>query len=147
MSWWSLSWNIPKNKIKSNYGYPKKIKDGMPKKHGPKKMGNHVGKKGNDKRERTNALRSTTIHLTIHPHNCTFWLRLHDLFLHGSFLWLYNIWNASMECKYGSFLTLPWAPQNLLSTVGKAEGRYCPCEDNKSWVLRENNFGELSHIF
>ena len=67
--------------------------------------GNHVWKnrekEGDDTRERTNALRSKPYpHSSINPYTCTFWSRLHDLFLHGSSLWLYNIWNASMPCSY-----------------------------------------------
>ena len=34
-----------------------------------------------------------------------------------------------------------------LSILGKTEDKYCPGEDNKSWVLRGNHFGELSHVF
>ena len=98
-----------------------------------------------DSREKTIASRSKphpSTHPSIHSHTCTFRSRLHDLFLHGSSLWLYNIWNASMPCSYPTL-----SSTKALSIVGKTEGNYCPGEDNKSWVLRENHFGELSHIF
>ena len=56
----------------------------------------------------------TTIHPSIHPHTCTFWSRMHDLFLHGSTLWFYNRWNASMPCSYPTL-----SSTKALSTVGK----------------------------
>ena len=78
-------------------------------------------KEGDDTRERTNALRSKPYHhLSTHPYTCTFWLKLHDLFLHGSSLWLYNIWNASMPCFYPTL-----SSTKDLSTIGKTEGRCC----------------------
>ena len=137
-----------------DYGCPKKRKDGMPKKHDPKKR-EKERKRGvtmcqkkrrrerDDTRERTNALRSKPyLYPSIHSYTCTFWPRLHDLFLDESSLWLYNIWNASMPCSYPTL-----SSTKTLYRVGKTEGRYCPSEDNKSWVLRENHFGELGRVF
>ena len=112
--------------------------------------GNHVSKKKRDKddsRERTNALRSRShpfIHPSIQSYTCTFWSRLHDLFLHGSSLWIYNIWNARMPCSYPTFEL-----HKGFLVVGKTEGRYCPDEDNKSWVPRVSqpgNFAMFSKI-
>ena len=99
-------------------------------------------KKENDTRERTNALRSKPYHhSSIHPHTCTFWSRLHDLFSP----WILSLtlqWNASMPCSYPTL-----SSTKALFAIGKIEGRYCPGEDNKNWVLRENHFGELSRVF
>ena len=71
----------PWNKIKSDFGCPKKRKDGMPKKHDPKKRDR------DDSREKTIASRSKP-HPSIHSYTCTFSSRLYDLFLHESSLWL-----------------------------------------------------------
>jgi len=116
-----------------------------------RERGSHVWKKeeviisGMIKREREPTLEGvnhTIIHYpSIHTPTHS-WSRLYDLFLHKSSLWLYNIWNASMPCFYPTL-----SSTKDLSTIGKTEGRYCPGEDNKSWVLRENHFWELSHVF
>ena len=97
-----------------------------------------------DKRERKPALWGvihTIIHQSIHPHTRTSWSRLYDLFVHGSFIWLYNIWNASMPCSYPTLSSI-----KALFIVGKPEGNYCPGKEAKSWVLRENHFEELLGI-
>ena len=103
-----------------------------------------------DSREKTNALRSkphpsTSIHPSTHSYTCTFWLRI---------AWLVSPWILSltlqyMECKYAMFL--PYLELHKgFSLVGKTEGRYCPGEDNKSWVPREShpgNFAMFSKTF
>ena len=137
----------PWNKIKSDYGCPKKRKDGMPKKHDPKKKrerGNHVSKK---KRqgwfEREKPLGVSHIHPSTHTlasffRDCMTCFSMDPLFD-------FTI-NGMQVCPV---LILSWAPQRLLA-VGKTEGRYCPGEDNKSWVPREShpgNFAMFSKTF
>ena len=91
----------PWNKIKSDYGCPKKIKDGMPKKHDPKKRerekkGVAMSQKKEKERdigmirERKAITSRSKSYPSIHSYTCTFWSRLHDLFLLGFSLWLYN---------------------------------------------------------
>ena len=74
---------------------------------------------------------------SIHSYTCTFWSRLHDLFLHGSSLWLYNIQNTSVPC-----LILPWAPQRLV-VVGRIKGRHCPGKKIQDECLKRVILGAL----
>jgi len=101
-----LSRRASLNKIKSDYSCPRKRKDGMPKKHDPKKRerkrGSHVSRKKktrDDLREGTIASRSKP-HLSIHP-----LIHLHLLI---EIAWLVSPWIISltlqyMECKYALF--------------------------------------------
>ena len=138
-----LSRRTSLKKIKSDFGCPKKRKDGMPKKHGPKKrerkgvIMSQIKKRDRDhSREKTNTSRSKS-HPSIHSYTCTFWSRLHDLFLHGSSLWLYNIQNTSVP-----YLILPWAPQRLV-VVGRIKGRYCPSKKIQDECLERVILGVL----
>ena len=79
----------------------------------------------------------SSIHPSIHSYTCTFWSRLHDLFLHGSSLWLYNIQNTSVPC-----LILPWAPQRLV-VVGRIKGRHCPGKKIQDECLESVILGAL----
>ena len=105
------------------------------------KRGNHVMKKRGMIKEREPMFKGVppSIYPSIQPHTCTFWSRLYDLFLHVFSLWLYNIWNASIPCSYPTL-----SSTKALPIVGKTKGNYCPDENNKSWVLRENHFGNLA---
>ena len=78
---------------------------------------------------------------SIHSYTCTFWSRLHDLFLHGSSLWLYNIQNTSVPC-----LILPWAPQRLVVVVGRIKGRYCPGKEIQDECLERVILGALPYF-
>ena len=123
----------PWNKIKSDYGCPKKRKDGMPKKHDPKKRererGNHVSKKReetrDDSREKTIASRSKP-HPSVHP-------SIHTL---APFDWdcmtCFSMDHLFDFTIYGiqvcPVLILPWPPQRLV-VVGKIKGSYCPSKE------------------
>ena len=131
----------PWNKIKLDFGCPKKRKDGMPKKHDPKK------KRQGMIRERKPLPQGVShIHPSIHP-----LIHLHLLI---EIAWLVSPWIPSltlqyMKCKYALFLSYLELHKSFL-VVGKIEGRYCPGEDNKSWVPREShpgNFAMFSKIF
>ena len=131
-------------------------KEAWPKKNRERERGSHVSKKKKKKerdrdvsREKTNALRSKphlSIHLSIHP-----LIHLHLLI---EIAWLVSPWILSlilqyMECTYAMFLSYLELHKGFLA-VGEIEGRYCPGEDNKSWVPREShhrNFVMFSKIF
>ena len=92
----------------------------------------HVSKKrdSDDSREKTIASRSLQLHILI------------------EIAWLVSPWVLSlslqyMECKYALFLSYPELHKSFI-VVGKTKGRYCPDEDNKSWVLRENHLGNFA---
>ena len=120
----------------------------MPKKHDPKKekekrvaMSQKKEEEERDRdvsREKTNALRSKP-HLSIHPSTHPL-IHLHLLI---EIAWPVSPWILSLtlqylECKYVLFLSYLKLHKCFLA-VGKIEGRYCPGEDNKSWVPRESN--------
>ena len=140
----------PWNKIKSDYGCPKKKrKDGMPKKHDPKKKREKKGSPCLKKREtwwfeREKPLPQgvSHIHPSIHP-----LIHLHLLI---EIAWLVSPWIISltlqyMECKYALFL--PYLELHKRFIYNREDRRQMlPGEDNKSWVLRENHFGELCHV-
>ena len=136
---------------------PKKEKKWHAKETWPKKKrekGVAMSQKKRDRddlREKTNTSRSkpqpsTSIHPSIHP-----LIHLHLLI---EIAWLVSPWIISltlqyMECKYALFLPYLELHKGFL-VVGKTEGRYCPGEDNKSWVPREShpgNFAMFSKIF
>ena len=108
-----------------------------------RERGSHVSKKR--EKETTIASRSKppqSIHPLIHFH------------LLIEIAWLVSPWIISltlqyMKCKYALFLSYLELHKSFL-VVGKIEGRYCPGEDNKSWVPREShpgNFAMFSKIF
>ena len=142
------------NKIKSDYGCPKKKrKDGMPKKHDPKKKrekgSNHVSKKINKKREtgmiwERKAITSrskpySSIYPSIHTlapfdRDCMTCFSMDPLFD-------FTI-NRIQVC---SVLILPWAPQRLV-VVGKIKGKHCPGKEIQDECL-ERVILELCHVF
>ena len=132
------------NKIKSYYGCPKK-KRWHAKKHDPKKREKKGAimsqKKETGKiRERKDITLRSKPYPSIHP-----LIHLHLLI---EIAWLVSPWIISltlqyMECKYALFLFILELHKGFLA-VGKTEGRYCPGEDSKSWVLRENHLGNLA---
>ena len=138
------------NKIKSDYGSPKKRKDGMPKKHDPKKRererkkrGSHVSKKRDIEmiRERKAVTLRSKSYPSIYP-----LIHLHLLI---EIAWLVSPWILSltlqyMECKYALFLSYPELNKSFLYIVRKTESRYCPGEDSKRWVLQENHLGNFA---
>ena len=140
----------PWNKIKSDYGCPKKRKDGMPKKQGPKERERErerekgvtmsLKKERGMIQERKAIISRSKPYPSIHSYTCTFWSRLHDLFLHGSSLWLYNIQNTSVP-----YLILPWAPQRLV-VVGRIKGRYCPSKKIQDECLERVILGALPYF-
>ena len=106
---------------------------------GERERGSHVSKKRDIGmiREREVITSRSKSYPSIHSYTCTFWSRLHDLFLHGSSLWLYNIQNTSVPC-----LILPWAPQRLV-VVGRIKGRYCPGKEIQNECLERVILGAL----
>jgi len=142
----------PWNKIKLNYGCSKKEKRWHDKEAWPKKKRKGVAMSQKKEKETRDDLRDKTIrskpHPSIHPSTHTpapFWSRLHDLFLHGSSLWLYNIWNASTPFSYATL-----SSTKTFVVVGEIKGKYCPGEENTSWVPQESyhgNFVIFSKIF
>ena len=141
------------NKIKSDYGCPKKKrKDGMPKKHDPKKRekkGVTMSQKKEKKRERQGWFERekplpqgvSHIHPSIHPftlapfdRDCMTCFSMNPLF---DF-----IINRIQVC---SVLTLPWAPQRLV-VVGKIKGKHCPGKEIQDECL-ERVILELCHVF
>ena len=116
----------------------------MPKKHDPKKRetgGSHVSKK---KRQGMIRERKPLPQGVSHVHPL---IHLHPLI---EIAWLVSPWILSltlqyMECKNALFLSYTELHKSFIE-VGKAEGRYCPGEDNKSWVLRENHLGNFAII-
>ena len=140
----------PWNKIKSDYGCPKKRKYGMPKKHDPKKR----EKKGvtmSPKKKRQGMIREgkplpqgvSHIHPSIHP-----LIHLHPLI---EIAWLVSPWILSltlqyMECKYALFLFYLELHKSFV-VVGKTDGRYCHGEENTSWVPLESHPGNFAMFF
>ena len=111
-----------------------------------KKGGNHVSKKKETGmiRERKAITSRSKPHLSIHPsihsYTCTFWSRLHDLFLHGSsFLTLQHI---EYKCAR-SYPTL--APQRLV-VVGKIKDRYRPGKEIQVECLERVILGTLPYF-
>ena len=123
----------PWNKIKSDYGCPKKRKDGMPKKHDPKKRrrerekGVTMSQKKRDigmirEREREVITSRSKSYPSIHP-----LIHLHLLI---EIAWLVSSWILSMilqyiECKYALFLSYLELYKNFI-VVGEIKGKYCP---------------------
>ena len=95
-----------------------------------------------DSREKTITSRSKQ-HPSIHP-----LIHLHLLI---EIAWLVSPWIISltlqyMECKYALFLPYLELHKGFLA-VEKTEGKYCPGEDNKSWVPRESRPGNFAMFF
>ena len=131
----------PWNKIKLDYGCPKKRKVGMPKKHGPKKRGNHVSKKmiGMIRERKAITSRSkpySSIYPSIHTlapfdRDCMTCCSMDPLFD-------FTI-NRIQVC---SVLILPWAPQRLV-VVGKIKGKHCPGKEIQDECLERIILGAL----
>ena len=93
-----------------------------------------------DSREKTITSRSNphpSVQPSIHSYTCTFWSRLHDLFLHGSSLW--HTINRIQVCPV---LILPWDPQRLV-VVGKIKGKHCPGKEIQDECLKRVILGAL----
>ena len=139
------------NKIKSDYGCPKKKrKDGMPKKHDPKKRrqkwGNHVSKKrerqGWFEREKPLPQGVSHIHPSIHP-----FIHLHLLI---EIAWLCFSMDPLFDFTINRIqmcfiLILPWTPQRLV-VLGKIKGKHCPGKEIQDECL-ERVILELCHVF
>ena len=134
------------NKIKSDYGCPKKKrKDGMPKKHDPKKRekkGVTMSQKKGKKRERQGWFERekplpqgvSHIHPSIHP-----FIHLHLLI---EIAWLVSLWILSltlqhMECKYALFL--PYLEPRTL--IGRTDALRTPYK----CIGQESLINLLSH--
>ena len=130
------------NKIKSDYGCPKK-KRWHAKKHDPKKRKKKWATMSQKKeigmiRERKDITLRSKPYSSIHPSTHTLAPFDRDCMTCFSMDPLFDFTiNGMQVCPV---LILSWAPQRLLA-VGKTEGRYCPGEDNKSWVPRESHPG------
>ena len=148
------------NKIKSDYGCPKKKrKDGMPKKHdqkkGEKKGGNHVPKKREREtgmiRERKAITSRSKPYSSIYPSIHTLAPFDRDCMTCFSMDPLFDFTiNRIQVCPV---LILPWTPQRLV-VVGKIKGRYCPGKEIQDkclervilWALPcfQNSFKKVS---
>ena len=138
---------------------PKRKKDGMPKKHDPKKREEEREKevamsqkkerrKGCFKRE-NQCLNEyvASIHPSIHPSTHPL-IHLHLLI---EIAWLVSPWILSltlqyMKCKYALFLSYLELHKGFLA-VGKTEGRYCPGNKIQDERLKRELSWELCHVF
>ena len=89
-----LSWtSLKKNKVRLWLSQKEKMacQEAWPKKKREKKGATMSQKKEAGMiRERKDITLRSKPYSSIHSYTCTFWSRLHDLFLLGSSLWLYN---------------------------------------------------------
>ena len=135
------------NKIKSDYGCPKK-KRWHAKKHDPpkkkrEKRGNHVSKKTAMIRERKDITLRSKPYSSIHPSTHTLAPFDRDCMTYFSMDPLFDFTiNRIQVCPVP---ILPWAPQRLV-VVGKIKGKHCPGKKIQDECL-ERVILELCHVF